>query len=126
MICHDIRINTIANDQGFSYEPINQKIGYDDISEYFKAKSAIRSVEELRKDIKLEHNNKADEYTREISYEEIANQVLDKYNSEYGTNISFSDIEATPEDYEEIIYTIDAEYKMQNYISSNNDSKQRN
>lgn len=48
MICHDIRIYTMVNDQGYTYDPVTRKIGYDDASEYFQGLTAISSVGELR------------------------------------------------------------------------------
>ena len=48
MICHDIRIYTMTNDQGYNYNPVSRKIGYDDASAYFQGLTAISSVSELR------------------------------------------------------------------------------
>jgi hypothetical protein len=38
----------MVNDQGYTYDPVARKIGYDDASEYFQGLTAISSVGELR------------------------------------------------------------------------------
>ncbi|MBR5662703.1 MAG: hypothetical protein IKX00_03500 [Bacilli bacterium] len=48
MVCHDIRLYTMANDQGYTYNPVTRKIGYDDVSANYQGLTAISSIQELR------------------------------------------------------------------------------
>lgn len=125
LICQDIRIATLALDQGYSYNPVTKKIGFDDLSVNFQCKTAIRSVQEVLDDIqqnKDSENSKNEETLikkqnydiNDDSFERFAEEYIENYNIMYGTKITLSDVLAGNELYRKIFEDIQEIYNYKN------------
>lgn len=111
-ISHDYKMKEYVAGYKMKYNPLNNKVGFDDASVNLIANTAIRTVSEMKETDELNREAKVVFNENNKTDEQIVLEVINKYNLEHNTNITFSDIESNPKEFEELIYELDDAIKF--------------